>query len=93
MHFQTTGKAKVKTVRCCVLFDPADGNIHHVHRVVTMEGALDTSEKQMATRTLQLAKDKGLDTNRLQLLHVDPAALATRGRYKVDLKTRSIVKH
>src|SRR5262249_55516551 len=39
VNFITTGKAQVRSVKCCVLFDPKDGAILHMHRVVTMEGA------------------------------------------------------
>jgi hypothetical protein len=38
MQFKTTGTAKVRSVKCCVLFDGETGTIQHVHRVVTMEG-------------------------------------------------------
>lgn len=90
MNFQTTGNTKIRSLKCCVLFDPADGVIHHVHRVVTMEGAQETSESELEARTLHLAKRKGLDTGRLQVLHVDPAVLA-RGHHRVDPATRTLV--
>ena len=92
MGLGTTGNVGVSSARCCVLFDPADGNIHHIHRVVTMRGAKETSEREMEARILHLAKERGLDTNRLQLLHVDPEAIAHGTGYAVDPKTRKLKK-
>ncbi len=92
MNFQSTGGSTVKSVRCCVLFDRDSGTIHHVHRIVTMAGASESSKKQTEQRALYLAKDRGLDTKRLRILHVDDGALAPRTRYKVDPKTRTLVK-
>jgi len=92
MNFNTTGSAKVKSVSCCLLFDPKDGNIQHVHRVVTMEGAPDTSKADLEAQTLKLAKDLGLDTGKLQVLHVEESALEGPGRYAVDPKARTLVK-
>jgi hypothetical protein len=92
MNFQTTRDSKIESARCCVLFDPKDGTIHHTHRVLTMQGAQGTSKQQMEARTLHHAKERGLDTKRLHILHVDPEALATPGHYSVNPKTRVLVK-
>jgi hypothetical protein len=45
MNFTTTGRSQVRSVKCCVLFDPRDGAILHTHRVVTMDGAAETSDQ------------------------------------------------
>ena len=37
MQFRTTGTAKLSSVSCCLLFDPMDSKIRHVHRIVTIE--------------------------------------------------------
>jgi hypothetical protein len=92
MKFQTSGSAKVKAVSCCLLFDPKIGSIQHVHRVVTMEGAPDTSKADLEAQTLKLAKDLGLDTGKLQVLHVDESAIAEPAHYAVDPKSRTLVK-
>jgi hypothetical protein len=92
MNFQSAGTAKVKSIRCCVLFDPKDGSIRHVNRVITMEGAVTTSEKEMEQRTLRLAASLGLETKRLQTLHVNHEAFIPGRHYKVLTKTRSLTE-
>jgi hypothetical protein len=92
MHFKTTGIAKVRSVKCCVLFDGETGAIQHVHRVVTMEGVTETSAAEMETRALKLAKDHGIKTTKVQIAHVDAKAFAVRAKYKVDPKTRALIR-
>jgi hypothetical protein len=92
MNFQSTGNAKVQSIRCCVLFDPKDGSIRHTNRVITLEGATTTSEEQMEQRTLRLAASLGLDTKKLRPLHVNPEDIAPGHRYKVHTKTRSLTE-
>jgi hypothetical protein len=92
MHFKTTGTAKVRSVKCCVLFDGETGAIQHVHRVVTMEGVTETSDAEMEKRALKLAKDHGIKTTKVKIAHVDSQAFAARARYKVDTKTRALIR-
>ncbi len=92
MSFQSAGNAKVKSIRCCVLFDPKDGSIRHTNRVITMEGAATTSENEMEQRTLRLAASLGLETKKLQLLHVNHEAFLPGRQYKVHTKTRSLIE-
>jgi hypothetical protein len=92
MQFKTTGTAKIRSVKCCVLFDGETGAIQHVHRVVTMEGGTETSDAEMETRALKLAKDHGIKTTQIQIAHVDAKAFAARARYKVNPKTRALIR-
>jgi hypothetical protein len=92
MQFKTTGTAKVRSVKCCVLFDGKTGAIRHVHHVVTIEGAAETSDAEMEARALKLAKDHGIATAKIQIAHVDAKAFAERARYKVDTKTRALIR-
>ena len=92
MIFQSTGNAKVQSIRCCVLFDPKDGSIRHTNRVITLEGATTTSKEQMEQRTFRLAASFGLDTKKLRPLHVNHEDIAPGHRYKVDTKTRSLTE-
>ena len=93
MNFQTTGDTKVSSVACCLLFDPQDGKIRHVHRVVTMQGAPALSRSEIEARTLRLASKMGMDTASLRLLHVEEEALSERARYTVDPVSHQLVKH
>jgi hypothetical protein len=91
MQFQTTRSQVVSSTRCCVVFDPADGKIAHVHRVVTMEGAKETSEKEAEARTRHLARSLGLSVDKLEIIHVDAKTLAPGHRFSVDVKSRKLV--
>jgi hypothetical protein len=92
MQFKTTGTAKVRSVKCCVLFDGETGTIQHVHRVVTMEGVPEKSDAKIEARALKLARDHGVKMTKVQIAHVDAKAFAARARYKVDTKTRALIR-
>jgi hypothetical protein len=91
MDFRTTGDGRVHSVKCCVLFDPADGTIRHTHRVVTMEGANEASDRDVEKRARELAKSFGLKTSTLRPLHVDAGDFEPGKHYAVDPKTRRLV--
>ena len=90
MKFETTGRARVQSVRCCVLFDRSNGTIRHVHRVVTMEGAEETPQGEIERRALRFAKDLGVVVSRIAPLHVDPDIFEAGKRYMVDPRTRRL---
>ena len=92
MRVQTegTGNAEVRGIRSGVLFDPSDGTILHVHTVVTMEGAAETSDEELKRRTLTLASDRGIEAQSVDLLYVDPTELEAHPRYRVNPDTRSL---
>ena len=92
MQFKTTGTAKVLSVKCCVLFDSETGAIQHVHRVVTMEGVAEKSDSEIEMRALKLAKDHGIIMKKVQVAHVNSKAFATRARYKIDTKTKALMR-
>ncbi|WP_156750863.1 hypothetical protein [Mycobacterium sp. 852013-50091_SCH5140682] len=91
MNFSSTGSQNVQSINCCLLFDP-QGAIHHVHRVVTMEGAPATSQAELEAQTLRVAQNLGLDTSRLQVLHVGPNEFSERAHYSVDPAKRTLRK-
>ena len=91
MNFISTGMSKVRSVKCCVLFDPKDGTIKYMHDVVTMEGAAETPDHLVEERTRQLAKGFGLDVASLELLHVDTKAMLPGVRYTVDPGKRCLI--
>jgi hypothetical protein len=91
MQFRTTGSKQIRSIQCCVVFDPDDGQIQHVHRVVTMDGANDTSEQEMESRTLHLAREFGLNVKKLRIMHVDSHDLLPGRQYSVDPASRKLV--
>lgn len=90
MQFRTTGTPKLSSVSCCLLFDPMDGKIRHVHRIVTIEEH--PPEAELESQTLKLARDLGLDTTRLKVMHVDEKALCEPGHYAVGPTSLILVK-
>jgi len=94
----------VSSVKGCVVFDSATGVIQHVHQVVTIEGAEETADDEVANRALALARERlesgtalpGEATVRsvegeLAVLPFDPAELDLSRPYRVDPKTRLLV--
>ena len=91
MNFTTTGRSQVRSIKCCVLFDPADGKIAHTHRIVTMDGAEETPAHLLEERVRHLAKGLGLNLASLELMHVDANDLQPGVIYKVDRHKRCLV--
>jgi hypothetical protein len=99
----STGYA-VRSVKACVVFDTASGEIQHVHQVVTMEGAEETSDDEVKRRALLFARQRlesgtalpGEQAVRavqgeLEAVEVDPSQLEVARPQRVDPGTRSLV--
>ena len=95
---------QVQSVQACVVFDTASGEIHHVHQVVTIEGAEPTSDDEVKQRALSFARQRlesgtplpGEQTVRnvegeLEALQVDPSLVDRIRPQRVDPKTRTLV--
>jgi len=91
MNVMSTGVPRVLSEKCCVLFDPKDGAILHVHRVVTMEGAAETPDSLLEARARHLAKGFGLDVASLEFLPVDPTHIQPGVKYTVDRGKRCLI--
>jgi hypothetical protein len=83
-----------------VLFDPESGAVHHIHQVISLEGADQPSgeELERAAREHALEKAKrypGLDLppppKRLEAMHIDPSDLNHHGSLRVDVKAHKLV--
>lgn len=100
-----TAGAAVHSVKACVVFDAATGAVHHVHRVVTMEGAQETPDDEMKRDALRYAADRlksgvALPGRRtasparhpeLEALHVDPEKVDLNRPHRVDPRTRTLI--
>jgi hypothetical protein len=84
-NFQSTGNSKVKSVKSCILYDPANGEIQHVHRIVTMENAYEATTKDLEERTLELSSKHGINNSSMRLLHIDEKMIESGKKYKVDV--------
>lgn len=92
-HFPAGQKPlKPEEVKICVLFDPADGRIHHHHMVATFPGAERVDEKEIERRTLARAASFRTDTSKLKALHVSERDCDPSRRYKVDTKKLKLVE-
>ena len=84
-----------QSVQCCVVFDSTNGTIHHVHEVVTLEGAEGVSDYEVEQTALNLAAERGLDSSALKAIHVNPeelAPLAPGEGYAVDTDKLTLVR-
>ncbi|HKS81896.1 MAG TPA: hypothetical protein VJR23_10370 [Candidatus Acidoferrales bacterium] len=72
--------------RVCVLFDPKNGRVVHVHGVTTLPGGKKVGESEMAERTLARAKSLGHQVSGLKSLHLPVSAIRGRGPFKVNAK-------
>ena len=75
-----------------MVFDPSDGKIHHIHEVVTLEGAEAVSDYEVEQRAVSLAAERGLDSSVLKAIHIDPEELAPGARYAVDPDELTLVR-
>ena len=91
MQHVTRGVPGVASLRGCALFEPADGQIRHLHRVATLEGAEEISGREVEERARKVAAECGIDEARLEAVEFDPRELDPNQRYRVDPKTKRLV--
>ena len=94
----------VTSIKGCVVFDTATGVIQHVHQVVTIEGAEETTDEEVARRALGFARER-LESGtplpgatavqavegELDVLPFDPGRLDLSRPHRVDPQTRALV--
>jgi len=89
---QFGGTSRVHSEKTSVLYDRDSGRIHHVHHTVTLEGGQESSEKEIETHMLEVMKNRGKQTQNLQVIHVARDAMKPDYLYRVDPKSRSLVQ-
>lgn len=88
----TGSTAPVHSIKACVVYDAASGKIHHSHRVLTLEGGREPPAEEIAADALRaVAGRRSPPGGTLEVLHVDPAVLEDRTRYRVDLEGKRLV--
>jgi len=93
MKFFRNGKAfEPEYDKICVLYDPQNGQVIHIHEVVIPPGGRKVDDNGVETRTFQQAANLGKDTSKLKALHVLPKDIERGSPYKVDLKSIKLVK-
>jgi hypothetical protein len=68
----------------CVLFDPSDGRIVHIHGMTRLDGGPSATEAELEQRALENARHLGHSTAGIEALHVPLSAIRQRGTLKVD---------
>ena len=86
------GTIKVVSEKCGILFNSKNGQILHIHYEDTLEGAEETSDRELEQKMLTMAKERGMQPPRAAVLHVDPNALEPHTDYKVDTKKKVLVR-
>jgi hypothetical protein len=86
------GKVIVGRVLTTALFDPATGEIAHIHRVVAFDSHRQANQEYVEQRARYLATRFHMDVTKLNALVIDHTKLKRGLGYKVDLKSNSVVE-
>jgi hypothetical protein len=76
--------------KVCVLYDPEDGRVVHVHGVTTIQGGKAVSDAEVEQRTIAHAKSLGRPVQGLRSLQVPISAIRQGGGLKVNAEGTSI---
>jgi hypothetical protein len=77
--------------KVCVLYDPKDGRVVHVHGVTIMHGAKQISQSEMEQRAMAHAKALGRSVEGMKLLHLPLSAIRQPGGFKVNANGTGLV--
>jgi hypothetical protein len=72
--------------KVCVLFNPKDGRVVHVHGATTLQGGKKVSDVELEKDATEHAKAFGHAVTGLKALHVPISAIQERGALKVNSK-------
>jgi len=77
--------------KVCVLFDPKDGRVVHVHGATTLQSKNEIGAAEMEARARKHAERFGKSTAGLKALHVAIAAVRTDGAFRVNERGDGLV--
>ena len=77
--------------RACILFDPKDGRVVHVHGVTILAGGQEVSQAELEKRTRTHAQHFGRSLDGLKTLHVPLSAMRQHRRFKVNADGSGLV--
>lgn len=93
MNISTSGKSKLRgRTHTCVLYDPKDGQIRHIHSVTTLGRMRAETDEEVEREAYALAKEGGRDVRAVRTLHLRDAELKPYVTYRVDVKSASLVE-
>lgn len=81
-----------RAAKVCVLFDPKDGRIVHVHGATKLDGAKEIDENELERRAIGHAKSFGHEVAGLKALHVPISAIRQPGTLKVNAEGSGLVQ-
>ena len=81
--------------RICVLYEPTEGRVIHVHRVLTMPGSRHVADDELEDRAKDCAKRAGHDVSGFSTLRVAGEDYDGSIQYRVDLEKKKLhaIKH
>lgn len=93
MLLATSLVPKVIAEYVCVAYDPANGEIVHVHFVTTLEGGEVPTEDSMRATTLEYARTlfRGPPRQTVETVFVEPSELRPRAMHRIDPHTRKLI--
>jgi|SRR5579872_3280788 hypothetical protein len=77
--------------KVCVLFDPRDGRVVHVHGVTILHSGNGVGAAEMEARARKNAEHFGKSTAGLRALHVPVGAIREHGAYRVNERGDGLV--
>jgi hypothetical protein len=77
--------------KVCILFDPKDGRIMHVHGRTVVHSRGHITESELEARARQHAEHFGKPVAGLKVLHVPLAAIRENGRLRVSAGGDSLI--
>jgi len=77
--------------KVCILFDPKDGRVVHVHGVTILNSRGGIGATEMETRTRKHAEHFGKSTAGLRALHVPITAIREHGAFRVNERGDGVI--
>jgi hypothetical protein len=84
-------KVADQSSRFCVLFDPKDGRIVHIHGLTVLGSEARITDKDLEARAVERAKAFGREVAGLRALHLPISAMWKRGPVKVNEAGNAVV--
>ena len=92
VELYSAGKApKVVSEQAVAFYHPNTGQIRHLHRAITLEGAKVSDPETMEREAVHRAKLLGVSLDGLKALHLI-GPLEANGRFRVDPKTEKVIR-
>ena len=70
--------------RACIVFDPKDGRVIHVHAATTLAGAKKSTDAELEKDAKRHAETFGHSLTGARMLHLPMAAMQQQGPFKVN---------